>query len=112
MNAVVDALAPLGVTHIDMPASPQRVWQAIQAASPRNSRRVGGETDVQLRLSTPDLARRASRPACAASRSRGCSPAARRCIPTLKQRLASPDAVIDLKGIPRSAASSVGATAL
>ena len=32
MNAVVDALAEFGVTHIDMPASPQRVWQAIQAA--------------------------------------------------------------------------------
>ncbi|RZI44045.1 xanthine dehydrogenase family protein molybdopterin-binding subunit [Herbaspirillum sp. HC18] len=32
INAVIDALAPLGVTHIDMPASPQRVWQAIQDA--------------------------------------------------------------------------------
>jgi carbon-monoxide dehydrogenase large subunit len=31
MNAVVDALAPFGVTDIDMPASPQRVWAAIQA---------------------------------------------------------------------------------
>jgi carbon-monoxide dehydrogenase large subunit len=32
MNALVDALLPLGVTHIDMPATPLRVWQAIQAA--------------------------------------------------------------------------------
>ena len=32
INAVIDALSPLGVTHIDMPASPQRVWQAIQSA--------------------------------------------------------------------------------
>ncbi len=32
MNAVVDALRPVGVTHIDMPATPQRVWDAIQAA--------------------------------------------------------------------------------
>jgi carbon-monoxide dehydrogenase large subunit len=32
MNAVVDALLPLGVTHIDMPATPQRVWDAIQKA--------------------------------------------------------------------------------
>ena len=31
-SAVVDALAHLGVRHIDLPASPQRVWQAIQAA--------------------------------------------------------------------------------
>ena len=32
MNAVVDALKPYGITHIDMPATPDRVWQAIQAA--------------------------------------------------------------------------------
>lgn len=31
-NAVVDALAEFGVTHIDMPATPQRVWQAIRRA--------------------------------------------------------------------------------
>jgi len=29
MNAVVDALAPLGVRHLDMPASPERVWRAM-----------------------------------------------------------------------------------
>jgi aerobic carbon-monoxide dehydrogenase large subunit len=32
-NAVVDALAHLGVTHVDMPAHPERVWRAIQAAN-------------------------------------------------------------------------------
>ncbi len=32
MNAVVDALSPLGVTHIDMPATPEKVWRAIQEA--------------------------------------------------------------------------------
>jgi len=32
INAVVDALKPLGVNHIDMPATPQRIWQAIQTA--------------------------------------------------------------------------------
>jgi carbon-monoxide dehydrogenase large subunit len=31
-NAVVDALKPYGVRNIDMPATPQRVWQAISAA--------------------------------------------------------------------------------
>ena len=31
-NAVVDALSPFGVRNIDMPATPQRVWQAISAA--------------------------------------------------------------------------------
>jgi carbon-monoxide dehydrogenase large subunit len=29
MNAVVDALAPLGVTHIDMPATPEKLWRAL-----------------------------------------------------------------------------------
>ena len=32
MNAVMNALAPLGVSHLDMPATPERVWQAIRAA--------------------------------------------------------------------------------
>jgi carbon-monoxide dehydrogenase large subunit len=32
MNAVMDALSSAGVKHLDMPASPHRVWQAIQSA--------------------------------------------------------------------------------
>ena len=32
MNAVCNALAPLGIRHLDMPASPGRVWEAIQNA--------------------------------------------------------------------------------
>ncbi|MDH7795605.1 MULTISPECIES: xanthine dehydrogenase family protein molybdopterin-binding subunit [unclassified Beijerinckia] len=35
INAIVDALADFGVTHIEMPATPQRIWQAIQAAKQR-----------------------------------------------------------------------------
>ncbi len=34
MNALVDALAETGVRHIDMPATPQRVWAAMEAARP------------------------------------------------------------------------------
>ena len=34
-RAILDALAPLGVEHIDMPATPERVWRAI-----RNARRA------------------------------------------------------------------------
>jgi len=33
MNALIDALSDYGVTHIDMPATPMKVWSAIQAAS-------------------------------------------------------------------------------
>jgi aerobic carbon-monoxide dehydrogenase large subunit len=32
LNAVNDALAPLGVRHLDMPVTPERVWRAIQDA--------------------------------------------------------------------------------
>jgi len=30
-NAVVDALAPFGVRHLDMPLTPERVWKAVQS---------------------------------------------------------------------------------
>ncbi len=33
MNAVIDALHPLGITAMDMPASPERVWSAIAEAT-------------------------------------------------------------------------------
>ena len=32
MNAIVDALAPLGIGHLDMPATPQRIWAACEGA--------------------------------------------------------------------------------
>jgi carbon-monoxide dehydrogenase large subunit len=37
VNAIVDALSALGVTHIDTPCTPYKVWQAIQGARARNS---------------------------------------------------------------------------
>ncbi len=36
MNAVVDALSELGIDHIDMPATPERVWRAIAQAPALN----------------------------------------------------------------------------
>jgi carbon-monoxide dehydrogenase large subunit len=46
VNAIVDALAELGVEHLEMPATPERVWRAIHAARPRvpalDSQRPGG----------------------------------------------------------------------
>jgi carbon-monoxide dehydrogenase large subunit len=32
MNALADALAPYGITDIDMPATPERVWRALEEA--------------------------------------------------------------------------------
>jgi len=40
INAVLDALRPLGVSHLDMPATPDRVWAAIEQA------RVGAAADA------------------------------------------------------------------
>jgi carbon-monoxide dehydrogenase large subunit len=34
-NAVIDALAPLGITHIDLPLTPARIWAAVQSARKR-----------------------------------------------------------------------------
>lgn len=37
MNAVLDALAAVGVRELDMPATSERVWRAIRTARPRVS---------------------------------------------------------------------------
>jgi carbon-monoxide dehydrogenase large subunit len=41
VNAVVDALRPLGVTDVEMPCTPQRVWRAIVAAQSARASREG-----------------------------------------------------------------------
>jgi carbon-monoxide dehydrogenase large subunit len=33
VSAILDALKPLGIDHIDMPATPHKIWRAIQSAS-------------------------------------------------------------------------------
>jgi carbon-monoxide dehydrogenase large subunit len=45
MNAVMNALTPLGVRHLDMPATPSRIWHAIQAAAAQS--RTGTTSDDQ-----------------------------------------------------------------
>jgi aerobic carbon-monoxide dehydrogenase large subunit len=37
INAIVDALAELGIDHIDMPATPEVVWRCIREAMPRRA---------------------------------------------------------------------------
>ena len=34
VNAIVDALSPWGITHVPMPATPERIWRAIREADP------------------------------------------------------------------------------
>jgi len=42
-NSVIDAVAHLGVRHIDMPVSSRRVWEAIRAAQQEHGPRAGSE---------------------------------------------------------------------
>ena len=37
MNAAVDALAPLGITHVELPLTPEKLWRTIRAARPDQS---------------------------------------------------------------------------
>ena len=61
-NAVVDALSHLGVRHIDLPCTPERVWRAIQQAPaglpPTSWREPPAAFDAAARASEP--ARQAS----------------------------------------------------
>ena len=41
VNAVLDALAEYGVTHLDMPLTPQKVWRAISGAAEVEASRNG-----------------------------------------------------------------------
>jgi carbon-monoxide dehydrogenase large subunit len=52
MNAVVDALSEYGIRHIDMPATPHRIWQAIRQARASLDR----SPRAQARNSVPTLA--------------------------------------------------------
>ena len=41
INAVIDAVSEAGIEHIDMPATPQRLWAAIRAARGRAGKAAG-----------------------------------------------------------------------
>ena len=47
MNAINDALAPLGIRHVDMPATPERIWMAIRAAE-RSDRRMNSSGEERV----------------------------------------------------------------
>jgi carbon-monoxide dehydrogenase large subunit len=36
VNAVVDALSPFGVKHLDMPLTPEKIWRTVRAAQGGN----------------------------------------------------------------------------
>jgi carbon-monoxide dehydrogenase large subunit len=49
INAVVDALAEFGVTHIEMPATPERIWRAIHD-KPQRSRTIPDTIEQEVSL--------------------------------------------------------------
>jgi carbon-monoxide dehydrogenase large subunit len=49
INAVCDALAPLGISHVDMPARPDRLWNLIQEARARGGRQPDPEQEATMR---------------------------------------------------------------
>jgi carbon-monoxide dehydrogenase large subunit len=49
INSIIDALEPFGVKHIDMPASPMRVWKAIQNAQGQQAGEGISDASVQGR---------------------------------------------------------------
>ena len=53
INSIIDALSPFGVKHIDMPALPMRVWNAIQDAQDQNA--ASGEYDAALGSREADI---------------------------------------------------------
>ena len=53
INAIIDALSPFGVKHIDMPALPMRVWNAIQDAQGNGA--ASGEYDAALGTREADV---------------------------------------------------------
>ena len=53
INSVIDALSPMGIRHIDMPASPMRVWKAIQNAQGKPS--GDRQEDASLGASAADI---------------------------------------------------------
>ena len=48
MAAILDALRPAGVEALDMPATPERVWQALRRARRSGRHRTGEKSTYQL----------------------------------------------------------------
>jgi hypothetical protein len=113
INSVVDALSPLGIRHIDMPASPMRVWKAIQNAQgcsratgrrtprwgralPTSSRGVTRNDPDGLRLRGRRVRRPRHRLARPARRGLQAPGGGHSLIPIMRLRLAAPTVLIDL----------------
>ena len=131
VNAVVDAVRPMGINDIEMPCSPHRVWSAIQNASSGRSdagRQPDGRRQRRCRRTTPRPAKEVPHDP-GIVRLRGAESVAdalaalrsdaeeikvlaggQSLLPVLKLRLAAPTLIVDLGRIPGSRASATTAT--
>ena len=44
VNSVVDALSPLGVRHVDMPLTPEKIWKLISGRRHKHDSRIASNT--------------------------------------------------------------------
>ena len=68
-NAIVDALKALGVRHVEMPATPERLWRMIQQHRPAARRGIGRGPMYEFNYHKPGEPRRRRR-SCSARRGR------------------------------------------
>ncbi len=95
--AVIDALKPLGVSFINMPLSPMRVWEAIsEAAEGGSARMIPAEFDYQAPETLEEAIRMLHENGDEAKLLAG----GHSLMPLMKLRLAAPALLIDLRRIP------------
>ena len=97
INAVIDALNPLGVTNIDMPATPQKCGKLFRMRRPNRRRQLRSKTMYDFNYQRADSVADASAKV-KASDDGMLMAGGMTLIPTLKQRLAQPVDVVDLEG--------------
>ena len=96
--------------HVDMPATPNRIWRVIQNADDAARRRVGGSDDEIICIITGRARSMKCRRCLAASADSMPLAGGMTLLPTIKQRLAAPAALIDLSKIPQLSGISLRAT--
>ena len=93
VNAVIDALAPFGVTDIDMPTTPERVWRAIEEAT----RMIPAAFDYELAESVEEAVELLGSREDAKLLAGGHS-----LIPAMKLRIARPGTLVDIGRLERA----------
>ena len=93
-NAVIDALSPLGIRHLDMPYTAQKVWGAIQGAS-NGARREARHDPGGVRVHPGGQHRGRARPLAGDDGAKVIA-GGQSLLPLLKLRLASAETLVDI----------------